>query len=913
MKPGRFALITTVGATIAFALACGPPEQVDEEDTGTRIIDNDGDGVAEADDCDDNDENLGAVADDADCDGTQTDEDCDDNDDTIYPGAPEIWDDGIDQDCDGVADVEGAACSADLTVSFPDGSSTTLDGCTDWDFDASFEYDPDDAPEVIDFTFTLGATTETDFDCRIELVQQGVCGTGYYDHQEVSGTTTMVLMDCSGVADEYEDTFDGSRGYLRIDTIDAGSTPGSFAGEPLATTLEAHLHVWTDGGIDLEGDLALTLVQVANDGEEQTDCVVTNGDEDGDGYIHTYFDEDDCDDEDALTFPGAAENEDASACMTDADSDGWGDDSPYIEVDAGTDCDDNDATAYPGVADAEPSLCTHDADGDGYGDEAATSPLDAGTDCNDSAAELNQDDADGDGYSTCEDDCDDDEVTTYPGALELTGDGVDSDCDGGEICFLDTDDDGHRPDSTSTVVSVDDDCLDTSEATTSDGTNDCDDADDDTYPGAAESDSTTACMTDWDGDGWGEAAPATGVDVGTDCDDADSALTPEDADGDGFSTCDDDCDDDDATLNPVDIDRDGYSTCDNDCDDSDRALSPGGDDGLFEDYTCDGLVNASLLLSDYTFVSEEHYDYAGWSVSAAGDVDGDGLDDILVSAYGNDDGGSAAGKIYLILGASLGFASEIDLSLADYSFVGEYDYDYAGHSISAAGDVDGDGLDDILVGAYLNDDGGSAAGKTYLILGASLGSTSSLSLLHADYSFLGENTDDYAGYSVSGAGDVDGDGLDDILVGAYNYDDRAGKTYLILGSSLGSTSSLALFNADYSFVGENSYDYSSMPVSSAGDVDNDGLGDIFIGAHGNDEGGTYAGKTYLILGSSLGSAAEIDLSLAEYSFVGLDDYGRSGWSVSSAGDMNGDGLDDILIGAYFNADGGHAYLIFSGL
>jgi hypothetical protein len=137
------------------------------------------------------------------------------------------------------------------------------------------------------------------------------------------------------------------------------------------------------------------------------------------------------------------------------------------------------------------------------------------------------------------------------------------------------------------------------------------------------------------------------------------------------------------------------------------------------------------------------------------------------------------GNAYLILGASLGTTGEIDLSLADYSFVGENIFDYAGISVSSAGDVDGDGLDDLLVGASRNGDGGGGAGKVYLILGASLGMSSTIDLSAADYSFMGESEGDYAGSSVSSAGDVDGDGLDDILVGAY-FSGDAGKAYLIL-------------------------------------------------------------------------------------------------------------------------------------
>jgi hypothetical protein len=268
-------------------VGCGGDSTGDSEGTDS-VIDSDGDGVAD-------------------------DEDCDDEDASIHPGASEVWDDGIDQDCDGVADVEGAECSADLTVTFPDGTSTTLDGCMDWALDAEFEYDPDDPPEVVSFSLILGATTARDFDCRFELTQLGVCGAGYYDQQSGAATTTFVLSDCSGVNDAFEGSFPADMGSLRIDTIVAGTTPGSFSGQPLPLTLEAHLHMWTAELIEVEGDISVTLTQVAGDSEEQFNCAVDDGDRDSDGFVGTYFGGDDCDDERSDIYPwdrdgdGAAE------------------------------------------------------------------------------------------------------------------------------------------------------------------------------------------------------------------------------------------------------------------------------------------------------------------------------------------------------------------------------------------------------------------------------------------------------------------------------------------------------------------------------------------------------------------------------------------------------------------------------
>jgi len=323
--------------------------------------------------------------------------------------------------------------------------------------------------------------------------------------------------------------------------------------------------------------------------------------------------------------------------------------------------------------------------------------------------------------------------------------------------------------------------------------------------------------------------------------------------------------------------------------------------GVFLDATALSAAEAKL-------VGEAPDDYAGRSVSSAGDVNGDGFDDLLVGALGQDAGGFGAGAAYLVYGPVTG---TVDLSAADAKLVGEAFDDVAGYSVSSAGDVNGDGFDDLLVGADGQDAGGGDAGAAYLVLGPVTGT---VDLSAADAKLVGETQYDWLGKPVSSAGDVNGDGFDDLLVGAAGQDEGgsdAGAAYVVFGPVTGTVD---LSAADAKLVGEVADDWAGWSVSSAGDVNGDGFDDLVVGASGQDEGGQKAGAAYLVLGPVTGT---VDLSAADAKLVGeaSDDYVGSE-SISSAGDVNGDGFDDLLVGAWGQDEGGDeagaAYLVLGG-
>ncbi|MHA2232539.1 MAG: hypothetical protein ACXAB4_08600 [Candidatus Hodarchaeales archaeon] len=320
--------------------------------------------------------------------------------------------------------------------------------------------------------------------------------------------------------------------------------------------------------------------------------------------------------------------------------------------------------------------------------------------------------------------------------------------------------------------------------------------------------------------------------------------------------------------------------------------------------------------ADTTFIGEVAGDRAG-IVAGAGDVNGDGYDDILIGARWNDEGGSDTGQAYLILGRPTSeWDTEIDLSQANASFIGEGWQDWVG-SVAGAGDVNGDGYADFLIGAHLNSAGGIFAGQTYLILGnASASWGMDMPLSEASASFIGEEAGDSAA-TISGAGDVNNDGYADFLISAtYNGagGTEAGQTYLILGNASASWGmGMSLSEANASFIGEGAGDLAGL-VAGVGDVNNDLYDDFIIGAMSNDEGGPDAGQTYLILGRPTSHwKMDISLSQTNASFIGEAPGDRSGLFWPGSGDIDGDGYDDFLIGAKFNDDGGNnagkAYVI----
>jgi hypothetical protein len=598
---------------------------------------------------------------------------------------------------------------------------------------------------------------------------------------------------------------------------------------------------------------------------------------DGDGWTRRT----DCDDHDAAVNPDAKEicndiDDDCDGLVDDDDRslrgghtywfDGDGDglggadwtnacDRPAGYASGGGDCDDTDPTVL-GLMPSHP-----DADGDGYG-------LDSSTTYSCVAPS---------GYVVAGGDCDDADATINPGMAE-TCNLIDDNCDKlvddadplfvGTTYYEDGDHDGYGDDATTDstgceppdhYVSVGGDCDVTEIATHPHAPELCDGADNDCDGRVDEHVQAVDWYRDADGDGFGEPS-----DIVAFC-----ARPP------GYAYTDDDCDDVDASVSPG-----AYEACGNGIDDD-----------------CDGARDecavSAVEVADYAATATRTSAAFGDAL-AGGDVDGDGWGDLVVGApgWGDRDPGAA----FLFRGPLAGAATTDE---ADFVVTATKDSEFLGESV-ALGDADGDGQDDLLVGAPNAD----SAGAAYLFHGPLTGSVDTED---ADAAFHPRRIyNRIAGESVSIVPDHTGDGVSDLLIGSPAFGLMEGTVFVFSGAVTGTpdqTEALCVYKS------RDSHDGTGESIAALGDQNGDGLEDIVIGAP------YQRGRAYVVEGGGpLGRQYLPDVAAAV-----LDGRGGSaeefGTDVAS-GDLNGDGYGDTVIGApdpqHYTSDPGGVVYAFLG-
>jgi hypothetical protein len=345
------------------------------------------------------------------------------------------------------------------------------------------------------------------------------------------------------------------------------------------------------------------------------------------------------------------------------------------------------------------------------------------------------------------------------------------------------------------------------------------------------------------------------------------------------------------------------------------------------------LSNVENSHSGFVIKGEREYDYAGLTVASAGDLNGDGLSDLIVSSL---NAGFGTAACYVVYGKS--DSSPVELSTLVNGSAG---YVVQGvnnpriQAASSAGDVNGDGLTDLILGALFDNNDS----RSYVLFGRADSRPANLSDLEngiGGFVIKGQPTGDESSYSyttsgdiIRSAGDVNGDGLADLIIGTHYFDSvrgvDVGRSYVVFGKKADTTAVdlEAVANGVGGFIinGESAGDWSGLSVSSAGDLNGDGLADLIVGAPNFN---SKIGRSYLVFGKADTTAVDLSqvaLGLGGFAINGQalisDDENKDGFgcSVSAAGDINGDGIADLIVGALgtntgATLDTGRSYVIF---
>lgn len=579
-------------------------------------------------------------------------------------------------------------------------------------------------------------------------------------------------------------------------------------------------------------------------------------------------------------------------------------------------------------------------------------------------------DADYDGWTVEAGDCDDNDNLVYPGGNEIC-DSIDNDCSGvvddgyasgGALVFyVDADGDGYGATTlTQLACSAPDgfvenasDCKDEGEgaADFNPRADELCDGEDQNCNGEVDDEAVdaTAWHADWDQDGYGSStlevlaceAPEGYITDPSDCNDFDPFTNP--AADEACDYTDNNCDGEvdestaiDARTWYADADGDeygdaesttvacwlpsGYSALDTDCDDARGNVNPGLEevcrDGL--DNNCDDTANQCSFESwDSTdnatinWIGQNSSDYLGWDASFVGDIDGDGMDDIVAGMPYADPSSTNSGTAWLIYGHDDYEAASDPIAVTgNPGFNGTTLYNYAGYSVGPAGDVDGDGYDDFLIGAYGGNSYPNYYGNAVLVYGGSERLSGRTSMTSVGPTFRGQSRRDYFAGSVYGGFDLDGDGYDEFAIGGRGYSSYRGIVTLWEGGSERIDGSFTTSDADAYWTGTRSSAYlgSFAGALGSGDFDGDGNDDLLMAAYR--AGSSYQGEAYLVYGDGSVPAGSQSLGDA-VTFTGQDSFRYFAYSSQSLGDPNDDGYEDFGVGCYgCNSYGGGLYIYF---
>ncbi|MBQ19968.1 MAG: hypothetical protein CMD31_04370 [Flavobacteriales bacterium] len=370
-----------------------------------------------------------------------------------------------------------------------------------------------------------------------------------------------------------------------------------------------------------------------------------------------------------------------------------------------------------------------------------------------------------------------------------------------------------------------------------------------------------------------------------------------------------------------DVDNDGYANI--------LVTVSGDDDGGTDrgavwllNLNTDGTVRDEFKISDSlsTFNGVlSNGDRFGSRISLLGDINNDGILDFVVGAAGTDDGGTDRGAFYIMsfdaAPTEEAFVKNVyKISDTEGGFTGTLDNtDYFGYGIAELGDLDGDGVEDVVVGAVRDGDGVTYAGALWVLFLNTNGTVKSHQKISNLEGGLGNilHYQEYFGFEIENIGDIDGDGVVDIAVGtplSNNSGTNKGTIYVLFLNTDGTVKSMQEIRAGVAgFTGTIDYnDYLGTSITNLGDLDGDGIVDIAVSARGDDDGGTDRGAVWvLFLDSNATVKSYQKISDTAGGFTGvLDNSDQFGYGVENIGDLNKDGVTDIIVGAIGDDDGG---------